>query len=67
MSAVIHPAIERNGMTYEEKGRGIFGLNGKNVLLDPEGRLWQLSEHEPVKADVAEWNKYTVIAGGNHL
>lgn len=63
----IHPAIEHNGMTYEEKGRGIFGLNGKNVLLDPEGTLWQLSEHEPVKADVAEWNEYTVIARGNHL
>lgn len=63
----IHPAIEHNGMTYEEKGRGIFGLNGKNVLLDPEGALWQLSEHEPVKADVAEWNEYKVIARGNHL
>ena len=48
----IHPAIEHTGMTYEERGRGIFGLNGKNVLLDPEGTLWQLSEHTPVKVDV---------------
>jgi hypothetical protein len=63
----IHPAIEHNGMTYEEKGRGIFGLNGSNVLLDPEGTLWRLSEHEPVKANVATWNEYKVIARGNHL
>ena len=35
-------------MTYEERGRGIFGLNGKNVLLDPDGARWMLSEHDPV-------------------
>ena len=63
----IHPAVEHTGMTYEEKGRGIFGLNGTNVMLDPEGALWKLSEHEPVKVDVGEWNEYTVIARGNHL
>ena len=63
----IHPAIEHTGMTYEEKGRGIFGLNGKNVMLDPDGALWQISEHEPVKVDVSQWNEYTVIARGNHL
>ncbi|MCB1279314.1 DUF1080 domain-containing protein [Prosthecobacter sp.] len=63
----IHPAIEHTGMTYEEKGRGIFGLNGHNVMLDPEGALWELSEHEPVKVDVSQWNEYTIIAKGNHL
>lgn len=63
----IHPAIEHTGMTYEEKGRGIFGLNGHNVLLDPEGALWEISEHEPVKVDVSQWNEYTIIAKGNHL
>lgn len=63
----IHPAIEHTGMTYEEKGRGIFGLNGSNVILDPEGERWLLSEHEPVKVDVSKWNEYTVIARGNHL
>lgn len=63
----IHPALEHTGMTYEEKGRGIFGLNGKNVLLDPEGARWLTSEHEPVKADVTQWNDYTIIARGNHL
>ncbi|MCP5556274.1 MAG: DUF1080 domain-containing protein [Verrucomicrobiaceae bacterium] len=63
----IHPAIEHTGMTYEEKGRGIFGLNGHNVMLDPDGALWQLSEHEPVKVDVSQWNEYTIIALGNHL
>ena len=63
----VHPAIEHTGMTYEEKGRGIFGLNGKNVLLDPDGERWLLSEHQPVKVDVSQWNEYTVIARGNHL
>jgi hypothetical protein len=63
----IHPAIEHTGMTYEEKGRGIFGLNGRNVMVDPGGALWLLSEHEPVKVDVSQWNEYTVIARGNHL
>jgi hypothetical protein len=63
----IHPAIEHTGMTYEEKGRGIFGLNGRNVMLDPEGALWLLSEHTPVKVDVSQWNEYTIVARGNHL
>ncbi len=63
----IHPAVEHTGMTYEERGRGIFGLNGKNVMLDPDGALWQVSEHAPVQADVSQWNEYIVIAKGNHL
>lgn len=63
----VHPAIEHTGMTYEERGRGLFGLNGKKVLLDPEGQRWLLSEHEPVKADISKWNEFTVIARGNHL
>lgn len=63
----IHPAIEHTGMTYEEKGRGIFGLNGKNVMIDPEGARWLLSEHEPVEVDLSEWNEFTIIAKGNHL
>ncbi|MEM7697423.1 MAG: DUF1080 domain-containing protein [Verrucomicrobiota bacterium] len=63
----IHPAIEHTGMTYEEKGRGIFGLNGTNVLLDPEGVRWKISEFEPVSVDTSEWTEYTVIAQGNHL
>ncbi|NLT70508.1 MAG: DUF1080 domain-containing protein [Verrucomicrobiaceae bacterium] len=63
----IHPAIEHTGMTYEEKGRGIFGLNGQSVIVDREGQRWLASTHEPVAVDVAEWNDYTVIARGNHL
>ncbi|MDF1814058.1 MAG: DUF1080 domain-containing protein [Verrucomicrobiales bacterium] len=63
----VHPAIEHTGMTYEEKGRGIFGLNGKNVLLDPEGDRWLLSEHDPVEVDTSQWNEFRIIARGNHL
>ena len=63
----VHPAIEHTGMTYEEKGRGLFGLNGKKVLLDPDGQRWLLSEHEPAKADISKWTEFTVVARGNHL
>lgn len=63
----IHPALEHTGMTYEEKGRGIFGLNGQSLILDPKGERWLVSEHQPVAIKVAEWNEYTVIARGNHL
>ena len=63
----VHPAIEHTGMTYEEKGRGIFGLNGQSIVLDSEGQRWLVEEHEPIMIDVAEWNTYTVTARGNHL
>jgi Domain of Unknown Function (DUF1080) len=63
----IHPATEHTGMTYEERGRGIFGVNGKNALMDPEGKLWQLSQHSPVHVDVAQWHEYTITAKANHL
>tara|TARA_R110000850_G_scaffold42454_28_gene108983 strand:+ start:1037 stop:1825 length:789 start_codon:yes stop_codon:yes gene_type:complete len=62
-----HPAIEHTGMTYEEKGRGIFGLNGNDVLLDPEGERWLIAEHEPVKVDLSQWTEFTIIARGNLL
>lgn len=63
----VHPAIEHTAMTYEEKGRGIFGLNGKNVILDREGRRWLVGGQEPVKVDVSQWQTYTVTAKGNVL
>lgn len=63
----IHPAIQHTAMTYEEKGRGIFGLNGQSIIVDPEGQRWLVSEHEPVAVDVAEWTEYTITARGNQL
>ena len=63
----VHPAIEHLGMTYEEKGRGIFGLNGRNVMLDPEGARWLISEQDPVEADLSEWTEFAIVARGNHL
>lgn len=63
----IHPATPNNAMVYEEKGRGIICQNGQGVVIDPEGRKWLASEHDPVTVDIAEWHEYTVIAQGNHL
>lgn len=63
----VHPAIQHLAMTYEEKGRGIFGLNGKNVALDEKADRWLLSTQEPVEADLSEWTEFAVIARGNHL
>ena len=36
-------------------------------MLDPQGTLWPLSEHAPVKVDVSQWNVYVIIAEGNRL
>lgn len=63
----IHPATPNNAMVYEERARGIIVQNGQGVVVDPEGKRWLASEHEPVKVDIAEWHEYTVIAQGNHL
>jgi hypothetical protein len=63
----IHPATPNNAMVYEERGRGIIVQNGQGVVIDPEGKRWLASEHEPVKVDIATWHEYTIIAQGNHL
>ncbi|MEZ5386099.1 MAG: family 16 glycoside hydrolase [Prosthecobacter sp.] len=63
----VHPAAPNNAMVYEEKGRGIICQNGQGVVIDPEGKRWLASEHDPVTVDVAEWHEYTIIAKGNHL
>ncbi len=63
----IHPTAVNNAMVYEEKGRGIICQNGQGVVIDPEGKRWLASEHDPVQVDIAEWHEYTVIAQGNRL
>jgi hypothetical protein len=63
----IHPNAPYRAMMYEEGGRGIIVQNGQGVVIDPEGKLWLASEHEPVNVDIADWHEYTVIAKGNHL
>lgn len=63
----IHPAAPNNAMVYEERARGIIVQNGQGVVIDPEAKRWLVAEHDPVKADIAEWHEYTIIAKGNHL
>ncbi len=63
----IHPVAANNAMLYDERGRAIVAMNGQHVIIDADGAKWLVKENEPLKADVAEWNEYTVIARGNHL
>lgn len=63
----VHPVEVHTAMTYEERGRGIFGYNGMDVVMDPEGQRWQVGERAPVAADLSQWNEFTVIARGNRL
>jgi hypothetical protein len=63
----IHPDLRNNAMLYDERGRAIVALNGQTVIIDRDGQKWLVKETEPVKANVAEWNEYTVIARGNHF
>jgi 3-keto-disaccharide hydrolase len=63
----IHPDLRNNAMLYDERGRAIVALNGQTVIIDRDGGKWLVKETEPVKANVAEWNEYAVIARGNHL
>lgn len=63
----IHPAAANNAMLYDEKGRGIVAQNGQSIVIDASGDRWIAKESDPVAADVAEWNEYTIIARGNRL
>lgn len=63
----VHPVDVHTAMTYEERGRGIFGYNGIDVVMDPTGQRWQVGERPRVTADLAQWNEFTVIARGNRL
>ena len=63
----IHPVTANNAMVYEERGRGIIVRNGQDMVVDPQGASWLVTERDPVGADVAKWHEYTVIARGNQL
>ena len=63
----VHPVDVHTAMTYEERGRGIFGYNGVDVIMDPSGQRWQVGERPRVTADLSQWNEFVVIARGNRL
>lgn len=63
----VHPSAPNNAMLYDERGRGIVAQNGQSVVVDPKGDRYLTASREPVAADTAEWNEYTVIARGNKL
>ena len=45
----VHPTDVHTAMTYEERGRGIFGYNGVDVVMDPSGQRWQVGERPRVQ------------------
>lgn len=63
----IHPSPVNNAMVYEERARRILTENGQSVVIEPAGVPWLIAKREPVVADVAEWNEYSIIARGNHI
>ncbi len=63
----VHPVDVHTAMTYEERGRGIFGYNGMDVVMDPTGQRWQVGERPRVQVDISVWNEYTIIARGNQM
>lgn len=63
----VHPVDVHTAMTYEERGRGIFGYNGVDVVMDPTGQRWQVGERPRVTADLSQWNEFSVIARGNRM
>ena len=63
----VHPTEAQPGMPYGERGRGIFGYNGVDVVMDPTGQRWQVGERPRGQADISQYNEFTVIARGNRL
>ena len=63
----IHSRVSSNGKLYEERARTTLAENGQTVVIDPEGTKWLISQREPIKVNVEEWNDFTVIAQGNHV
>jgi hypothetical protein len=71
----IHPKPEFQGMYYSEKtGRGIVARRGQKAIVPPElnakgkskAKVTGTFPAEPV-FNLAEWNKYEIIAVGNRL
>jgi len=63
----VHPTAANNAMVYGEKAGGILALNGQNMIVDPSGKQWLVSQSDPVEVDVTQWNEYRIIANGNQI
>lgn len=60
------------GILYEERGRGIIALRGQKVAVGVDHRpkvVEQFADAKELGKTIkkGEWNKYEVIAQGNHL
>jgi hypothetical protein len=60
------------GNLYEEKGRGTVDSRGQKVILQPGGKIkvvGMIGNPAEIEASIKKdgWNKYVIIAKGNHI
>ena len=61
-----------SGILYEEKGRGILALRGKQVEITAEGKkkaVGDVGDSDAIQAQIKheDWNDYHILAKGNQL
>ncbi len=61
-----------SGILYEERGRGILGLRGEKVAIQPDGKkkvVGSVGDSDAIQAAIKkeDWNDYTIVARGNRL
>ncbi len=61
-----------SGILYEEKGRGILALRGKQVKITAEGKktaVGDVGDSDAIQAEIKheDWNDYHILAKGNQL
>ena len=63
-----HPAPNYVAMFYEEGGRGILAEHGTRTAIASDGaRANAPMPGAGIKADIAEWHTYRVVARGNTM
>jgi putative heme-binding domain-containing protein len=65
--ADLHPNPPYLAMIYEERGRGILITRGQKMVIDETGKKTVLSSEKPKPIDITQWQKYEIIAKGNHV
>ena len=60
-----------SGILYEERGRGVLAQRGQKVVVNADGKpevKEQFADGKALQSKInKDWNRYTIIAKGNHL